>query len=429
MVVVMLGALITSLSGCASLPGQLAPSQTINQATPASPTLAVSGDDNSPVVLVDGGPIAISSLEQLISSDLIIEGKIKTEKTLFVPDTTATNAELADRQARGLPIGVDVTTYEVAVDKVLKGAIESANITVDLSYIRHVYSNGDLHNNPTPPQVGDRVILALADISVDPTRAPDQAKYRVLASSGQFRIEKDDTLSSYIPEEHNPIADTYRGKDKNVLEKDIQDLVAKMPKPSKADVLQQTLQSSGIVIIGTVQGARDVHFVNSSEKSQKEIDQLLAEGKMPGLLLTDYAVTVDKVLYDMRGDNPRFFPDWKPLEPGQTIIVTRQGGTYKGVTKLEEAGPVFEAGQQEVLFLGNFSLTNYDLPDDGQARYSTDARLGRLLIGKDGNLAAFTPRGVGGLFGGQSVEQLEKDLAEFLKAQSANQMNPAPSQP
>ncbi len=123
---------------------------------------------------------------------------------------------------------------------------------------------------------------------------------------------------------------------------------------------------------------------------------------------------------DMRGDHPKFFPDWKPLEPGEIIIVTRQGGTYKGVTKIEEPGPSFEVGNREVLFLSGFSLKNYDLPDDGQTRYSTDSRLGRLLIGPDGQLAAFATRGVGGLFGGQSLEQLEKDLAEFVKSHPSN---------
>ncbi len=90
------------------------------------------------------------------------------------------------------------------------------------------------------------------------------------------------------------------------------------------------------------------------------------------------------------------------------------------MTKIEELGPAFEVGNREVLFLSGFSLKNYDLPNDGQTRYSTDSRLGRLLIGSDGTLAALTMRGVGGLFGGQSLAQLEKDLAEFVKAHPAN---------
>jgi hypothetical protein len=400
----------SSLSGCTPSSGQSPLNQPTDQATPAE--AALESTSNVPYVFSD--EIELTK-EDFLSADLIVEGIITGKQTHWVTDTTATEAELADRRARGLSTGTDVLEYQVAIDKVWNGQAPAATIVVA----------------PASPtyEVGDHAILFLEDISGDPIRAPGQTKYAVMTSAGQFRIEKDNTLSSAKIKGTNPMVDAYRGKDKSVLEQDIQDLVAKLPQPTKADVLQQTLQSSGIVIIGTVQDVQDVHFVNSLEKSQKEIDQLLAEGKMPGLLLTDYAVTVDKVLYDMRGDNPRFFPDWKPLQPGQTIIVTRQGGTYKGVTKIEEAGPAFETGQQEVLFLSNFSLTNYDLPDDGQARYSTDARLGRLLIGPDGNLVAFTTRGLGGFFGGQSVEQLEKDLAEFLKAQPPAEMNSAPAQP
>lgn len=416
----MLTALITSLSGCAVLPGQPVSGQTINQVIPTSPTLDVKSNDDNPVAFVDGGPIEITSLQQLVSSDLIIEGTIAREKTRFVSDTTATSAELAERQARGESIGTLVTDYEVIVDKVIKGQVESTTVIVDLSNLKYIDDKGRLFKDIPSVQVGDRVVLFLTDISGDPIRAPGQTKYTVAAPIAEFRIEIDNVLSTHIPKGQNPIADTYRGKDKAVLEQDIQDLIAKLPKPTTADVLQNALKSTGIVIEGTIQSVRDVHFVNSMEKSQQEIDQLLAEGKMPGLVLTDYAITVDKVLYDMRGDHPKYFPDWKPLEPGQTIIVTRQGGTYKGVTKIEEPGPAFEAGHREVLFLSGFSLKNYDLPDDGQTRYSTDSRLGRLLIGPDGTLAAFTTRGVGGLFGEQSLEQLEKDVAEFVKAQPSN---------
>lgn len=407
----MLVTVFLMLPGCAPSSEQSLVNQAPNQGAPTE--AALEEPSSAPYVLSNESEL--TSLEELLKADLVIEGTIAGEQQMWIPDTTATEAEVAERQARGLSIGVNATDYQVTIDKVLNGQIPTGTIIV-------APASGTY-------QVGDRAILFLRDISGDPIRAPSQTKYAILTSSGQFRIEKDNTLSSSKRKGMNPLVDSYRGQDKSVLEKDIQDLVAKLPKPNKADVLQNTLKSTGIVIEGTVQGVRDVHFVNSLEKSQKEIDQLLAEGKMPGLILTDYAVTVDKVLYDMRGDNPRFFPDWKPLEPGQTIIVTRQGGTYKGVTKIEEAGPAFEASGREVLFLSNFSLTNYDLPDDGQARYSTDSRLGRLKIKPDGKLAAFTTRDVGGLFGGQSVEQLEKDLAKFLKEQPLNQMNPAPSQP
>jgi hypothetical protein len=387
------------LPGCAPSSEQSPVNQTTDQATPTE--AALEEPPNAPYVL--SNEFELTSLEELLKADLIIEGTIAGEQKMWIPDTTATKAELAERQARGLPIGVNATDYQVIIDKILNGQIPTGTILV-------APASGTY-------QVGDRAILFLRDISGDSIRAPGQTKYAILTSSGQFRIEKDNTLSSSKRKGMNPLVDAYRGKDKSVLEKDIADLVAKLPKPTKEEILQKQVPSADLIIVGTIQGVGEVHFVNSLEKSQQEIDQLLAEGKMPGLVLTDYVVVIDKVLSDKLIHYPRFFPDRKPLEPGQTIIVMRQGGTYKGVTKFEEPGPAFEIGSQEVLFLVSASLKNYDLPDDGQARYSTDSRLGRLLIGTDGKLTAFTTRDVGGLYGGQAVDQLEQDIAEFLKQQ------------
>lgn len=109
--------------------------------------------------------------------------------------------------------------------------------------------------------------------------------------------------------------------------------------------------------------------------------------------------------------------------------MTRQGGTYRGVTKIEEPSPPFEMGSREVLLLSGFSLTNYDVPDDGQARYSTDSRMGRFLIGPDNRLTAFTTKGLGGIYSGQDIGQLERDIAGFLKTQPFNQDIPVPPQP
>jgi hypothetical protein len=342
----------------------------------------------------------ITNLQELLLADLTIEGTIVGEQTRFVLDTTTTSAELADRQARGLATGVYVTDYQVSIDKVLNGQSLSSTVIV-------IPSGGTY-------QVGDRAIMFLKDISGDPIQAPGQTKYEVL-SSGEFRLEKDSTLFSFKQKGMNPLVDTYRGKDKDVLEKDIQVLVAQLPKPNKMDVLRNTLSSTGIVIEGTIQGIQAVHFVNSAEKSQQEIDQLLAEGKIVGLVLTDYAVTINKVVYDMRGDHPKYFPDWKPLQPGQIIIVTRQGGTYHGVTQIAEPGLAFEMGTQEVLFLSNFSLTNYDVPDDGQVRYSTNSQTGRFLIGSDKNLKAFSAHGLGEFYAGQGLGQLEQDINKLPK--------------
>jgi len=412
-------AVIATLTGCgAPLPAQTNSGQGIGSVTPTAGAPGTTGSDSVPPevdsVFIRRHPF--TSLEELVSADLIIEGTIASETTRRIPDTTSTNAEIAERQARGEQTDRIVTEYEVTIDRVLKGQVNSRTVTVIPAGVA------------APVQVGNRVILFLVDISGDPFWASGQTKYGVIAPEGQFRVEEDNTLFAYAPPPRT-LTESYRGKDKSVLEKDILDLVAKLPQPTKAEILQNTLNGAELVIEGTIQGIHQVHFINALEKPQKWIDQMLAEGKTPGLVLTDYAITVDKVLFDKRAYYPRFFPDWKPLEPGQTIIVTRQGGTYQGVTKIEEPGPAFEIGSREILFLSGFSLINYDVPDDGQARFSTDSKMGRFLIGADNTLTAFTTRGLGGIHGGQGVTQLEQDITEFLKTHPFNQDIPAPPQP
>ena len=406
-------AVIATLTSCgAPSPAQTNSGQEIGPVTPIAGEPGTTSSDSVPPE-VDSVRIRrepFTSLEELISADLIIEGTIAAEMTRRIPDATSTNVELAERQARGEQTDRIVTEYEVTIDRVLKGQVNSKTVTVIPA------------GAAASVQVGNRVILFLVDISGGPFLAPDQTKYGVIAPEGQFRVEKDNTLFADAPPPRT-LTESYRGKDKSVLEKDIFDLVAQLPKPTKEEILQKALSGysgADLVIEGTIQGIREVHFINSLEKPQEWIDQMLAEGKMPGLVLTDYAIVVDKVLSDKRIHFPRFFPNYKPIEPGQTIIVTRQGGTYKGVTKIEEPGPPFEIGSQEVLFLVGFSLTAYDVPDDGQVRYSTDSRMGRFLIGPDNTLTAFTTKGLGGIYGGQDVGQLEQDIAEFLKTQPPN---------
>ncbi|HET7090909.1 MAG TPA: hypothetical protein VFL17_19945, partial [Anaerolineae bacterium] len=362
---VVVAAIAVSLAGCAGLLER-----------PAVPQAVCT--HGVPSMMIDSG-WTWATLQDVVREDriLIIEGIITLANTRFITDTSATQAELDERQANGLPIGHFRTEYEVTIGNVLKGESDSPTITV--AGLDEV-------------QVGDRVILFLLEVSGDPTVPSGQTIYSVAHPIGQFRIEKDNTLSAHslALALRSPLADAYCGKDKSVLEKDIQDLVAQLPKPTRDEALQNAVNAADLVIEGMIQGIGEAHFVNAMEKPQEWIDQMLAEGKMPGLVLTDYTIVIDKVLSDKRIYYPRFFPNYEPIEPGQTIIVTRQGGTYQGVTQIEEPGPPFEIGSREVLFLVGFSLTNYDIPDDGQIRYSTDSLRGRLLIGPDGRLTAFT---------------------------------------
>ena len=161
----------------------------------------------------------MTSLEELLKADLVIEGTIAGEQQMWIPDTTATEAELAERQARGLSIGVNATDYQVTIDKVLNGQIPTGTIIV-------TPASGTY-------QVGDRAILFLRDISGDPIRAPSQTKYAILTSSGQFRIEKDNTLSSSKRKGMNPLVDSYRGQDKSVLEKTFRTWLPNCPSQTK----------------------------------------------------------------------------------------------------------------------------------------------------------------------------------------------------
>jgi hypothetical protein len=396
-------AIMATLVGCGTTsPEQIDPSQGFGPVTPTGDTPYTTGNGSVPIAMIDR--IAFTRLEELVSdpTDLIIEGTITSEMTQWVQYTDLTNAELAQREAAGLPTGALAIYYKVMIDKVLKGQTNETTVTVTPAASE--YSDPSL-------QVGDRVILFLRERET-PTIAPGQTEYMVIAPEGQFRIEKDNTLSTYLPPSRNPVADTYRGQDKSILEKGILDLVSRLPQPTKEEALEKALSSATIVIKGTIQGIRQVHFINALEKPQEWIDQMLAEGKMPGLVLTDYTVIVDRVLFEMAPYQPRFFPDWKPLQPGQTIIVTRQGGTYRGVTSVEEPGAPFEIGSQEVLFL---VPTSFDIPDDAQVRYTTDSRRGRFLIGPDNKLIAFTTKGLGAFYDGQNLHQLEQDIAELLR--------------
>jgi len=202
--VIILAAVTASLSGCGGLPGQIASSQMIDQVAPTEQAVGEISNDPSPLV----DEVVMTSLQQFPPPDLIIEGTIASEQKLWIPDTTASKAELADRQARGLPIGVNATDYQVTIDKVLYGQAPSTTLIIA--------PNGAQY------KVGDRALLFLTDISGDPIRAPGQTKYMVMVSDGQFRIEKDNTLSSHRPKSGYPLADTYRGKDKGTLEKELQ---------------------------------------------------------------------------------------------------------------------------------------------------------------------------------------------------------------
>src|SRR3972149_2123726 len=96
-----------ALTGCASSFGRSGSEGTIGSAASTRLTSDETGNNRGPLI----DRIEITGLQQLVSSDLIIEGTITGENTRFVPDITATEAELDERRAQGLPIGVDVAEY------------------------------------------------------------------------------------------------------------------------------------------------------------------------------------------------------------------------------------------------------------------------------------------------------------------------------
>jgi hypothetical protein len=415
------------LGGCAPVPAQDT-DLTFALATSQSTTANIVQKQGDKVIAADVDRVPFSddkSLQDLMHADLVIEGKVVHQTSRLI-QPRATETELHDSS-----VGTPFTDSEVVIDKVLKGQYSSPTVVV-------VQFGGTVNDytvvDPEEPllQIGDTVILFLRDISGDPAQAPGQTKYMITVPSGLFRIDSNENLSTHLSPASAGVADTYRGKDKSVLEKDIQDLAAKLPQP-KAVAFNNAVGGAHLVIEATIKEIKEVRLIPEEGKSEGWIKQMLSEGKMPGDVYTDYVVTINKVLFDKFSDQPRFFPDRKPLQPGQTIIVTWRGGTYEGVTQTYERGVPFEVGGREVMFLQDIGIMTGD-PDYHSPRYQVryslvDSVRARLPIGHDGTFAALDGRGLSDFYAGQSVEQLEKDLAEFLKAQPPAQMIPAPAQP
>jgi hypothetical protein len=348
------------------------------------------------------GPRGARSLSQLATADLAIVGTVTACETRLLPDN-ATAAELAERESRGEVPGALVSDCRVRVESVWKGRAPSGEVTVSQYGGRHgetVRSSGE---DPLF-QPGDRELLFLTDVSGDRIWAPGRSGY--LAGRGtRFRIGGDGTLSSHVP---GPLAAAWTGRSLAHLEGEVRRVTALLPDgPSREEALKSALDGTRLVVEGRIAAVSRVRLLPGEGKPQAWIDQMLAEGKMPGQLVTEYAVEVERVLHASR------LPGRPQVAPGDVITVARWGGRYRGVTQETEAGPPFAVGDREVLLLRDLAVYGEEDPrwQQGRVLYGlTDSKLGRFRIGPDGRLAAFSERSLGSFYHGREVEQLARDL-------------------
>lgn len=106
--------------------------------------------------------------------------------------------------------------------------------------------------------------------------------------------------------------------------------------------LPSMARDSDAVIQGTVLRAMPVRFFADQDIRS---DQFIG-----GIVFTDHVVRVDKVI---KGN----------LSEGQEIILVQTGGNYNGRTMQLEDDPLFERGEQAILFLKDISGDQVHAPD------------------------------------------------------------------
>lgn len=106
--------------------------------------------------------------------------------------------------------------------------------------------------------------------------------------------------------------------------------------------LPSMARDSDAVIQGAVLRAMPVRFFADQD--------IRSDRFIGGIVFTDYVVRVDKVL---KGS----------LVQGQEIVVVQTGGSYNGRTMQLEDDPLFESGEQAILFLKDISGDKIHAPD------------------------------------------------------------------
>ncbi|HWM93967.1 MAG TPA: hypothetical protein VN493_24630 [Thermoanaerobaculia bacterium] len=355
----------------------------------------------------------VRSLRQLAAADLVVVGTVEACETRLLPDN-ATAAELAERGARGGVPGALLTDCKIRIDEVWKGRAPSGTVTVTQPGGR--YGGAVLSTFEEPLFApGGRELLFLTDVSGDRVWAPGRAGY-MAARGTRFRVGEDGMLSSSVP---GPVAGAYAGRELAHMAADFHRVAAAPPeKLSREEALKAALDGTHLVVEGRIAEVSRVRLLPDEGKPQAWIDQMLAEGKVPGQLVTEYAVEVERVLHS--GE----LPGRRPVAAGDVITVARWGGRYRGVTQTE-AGPPLSVGGREVLLLRDLAVYGEEDPrwQEGRVFYGlTDSKLGRFRIDPEGRLTAFSERSLGSFYHGRKVELLARDLEQH----AAERRRPAP---
>ncbi len=240
---------------------------------------------------------------------------------------------------------------------------------------------------------------------------------------GRFQIKPDGTLDT--PTRQLPVADTFRGKDKSVLENNV---MSHLPSPSQ--YLEGAVQTD-LIVEGTVSQLQETRM-DLTEVTPEQLAQAKAQGQLPDLVYTFYSFTVNNVLLDKSAlykDDPRIPSQLKrpPINAGNVITVLEMGGTYQGITQRRSWAQFLKSGDKLLLFLraracgdDRLPLCNQSERETNRILYLVDDNTSRFLIGSDNHIIALTHNFFSQLYNGQGRARLEQDiLGERTKMEKA----------
>lgn len=367
--------------------------------------LALAALGAAPLAATDALVPEARTLKQLAASDLVLVGTVGGCTTRALADN-ATQAEIAERVERGDPPGSLLTDCQVEVESVWKGDAELSVVTV----IQHGGTWGarrhEVLDHPLL-QTGIREVLFLIDVSGDRVYAPGRSGW-LLTPGARLRVGGDGRLSGYTA---GPVPEGYAGLALADLEDAFQRVApTAVTPPTREEAERSTLAGTSAVVVGKIGALRAPRLLPAEGKPQSWINQMLAEGKMPGQLITEFEIEVERVICT-RSPAGLMSAVSAPAV-GDRLRVARWGGTYQGVTQITEPGPDFVTGAREVLFLRDLAQQADDPRyRSGSVVYALiDSALGRFRVTTAGTLSAFSPRGLGAFYAGADLEQLAADL-------------------